>query len=147
MHPIAIVILFFAVLGVFTAGTAFAQRKSIRLISAIATFGWACLMFMAASWAESLNYNIWYSSAASKMLNACIVSIEQGRQDAVLTEMRRMTNELHVTYERRGNFRELAERTAVSLTASNAEPDGPASGSQPIRSETNRTSSAAGSRR
>lgn len=29
----------------------------------------------------------------------------------------------------------------------NAEPDGPANGSQPIRSETNRTSSAAGSRR
>ncbi len=33
------------------------------------------------------------------------------------------------------------------LSRSNGEPDGPANGSQPIRSETNRTSSAAGSRR
>jgi hypothetical protein len=37
---------------------------------------------------------------------------------------------------------------AVTLTrAEQAKPDGPANGSQPIRSETNRTSSAAGSRR
>ena len=34
-----------------------------------------------------------------------------------------------------------------SLKAKKAQPDGPANGSQPIRSETNRTSSAAGSRR
>ena len=121
MHPIAIGIVFFAVLAAFIAGAAFPQRKSVRVVSAIAALGWACLMFMAASWAESLNYNIWYSSAASKMLEACIVSIEQGRQDFVLSEMRRMTNELDVTYERRGNFKELAERTAASLTVSNAE--------------------------
>ena len=147
MHPIAIVVLFFMVLAAFIGGTAFARRKSVRLLSAVATFGWACLMFMAAGWAESLNYNIWYSSAASKMVHACIVGIEQGHQDAVLTELRRMTNELHVTYEYRGNFRELAERTAASLGTSNAEPGGAANGSQPIRSETNSTSSAAGSRR
>jgi hypothetical protein len=147
MHPIAIVILFFMVLAAFIAGAAFAQRKSARLLSAAGAFGWSCLMFMAAGWAESLNYNIWYSSAASKMLRAFVAGIEDGRQDMVLREMRRMTNDLHVTYERRGNFKELAERAAESLASSNAEPDGPANGSQPIRSETNRTSSAAGSRR
>lgn len=116
MHPIAIIIIFFAILAAFIAGTVFAQRKSVRVVAAIAAFGWACFMFMAASWAESLNYNIWYSSAASKMLEASIISIEQGQQDAVLREMRRMTNELDVTYERRGNFKELAERMAESLT-------------------------------
>jgi hypothetical protein len=119
MDPIGIVLLFFAVLAAFIAGTAFAQKKSARIVSALAAFGWACLMFVAASWAESLNHNIWYSSAASKMLKACIGGIEQGRQEAVLTEMRRMTNELKVTYEHRGNFKELAERAAASLAASN----------------------------
>lgn len=121
MHPIAIAVLFFAVLAALIAGAAFAQRKPARLMSAIAAFGWSCFMFMAASWAESLNHNIWYSSAASKMLDACIVGIEQGRQEAVLGELRRMTNELHVTYERRSNFRELAERAAAGLTRTNAE--------------------------
>lgn len=147
MHPIAIVVLFFAVLAALIAGAALTQRKPVRLVSAIAAFGWSCVMFMAASWADSLNYNIWYSSAASKMLDACIVGIEQGRQDAVLGELRRMTNELHVTYERRGNFRELAERAAASLARTNAEPGGPANRSQPIRAETNHTSVTAGSDR
>jgi hypothetical protein len=45
--------------------------------------------------------------------------------------------------------RRHAEIKARSLTTGrrNCEPDGAASGSQPIRSRTNRTSSAAGSRR
>jgi len=122
MDPIIIIVLFFTALGVLIGATAFAQKKSVRVISGLAAFVWACLMFVAASWAESLNYNSWYSSAAAKMLDACIGGIEQGRQEAVLTEMRRMTNELHVTYERRGNFKELAERAAKNLTSSNAEP-------------------------
>ena len=131
----------------FIAGTAYAQKRSFRIVLALAAFGWACLMFVAASWAETLNYNAWYSSAASKMLDAFVGGIEQGRQEAVLTEMRRMTNELEVTYEHRGNFKELAERAAASLTTTNAEPNGPANGSKPIRSETNSTSSTAGTRR
>ena len=34
----------------------------------------------------------------------------------------RMAKELDVTYERRGNFKELAERAAFSLATTNAEP-------------------------
>lgn len=120
MQSIFIVALFFGVLAAFIAGTALAQKTTVRLITALAAFGWACLMFVAASWAEGLNHNIWYSSAASKMLHAYIGGIEQGRQEAVLTEMRRMTQELEVTYEHRGNFKELAERAAASLTNSDA---------------------------
>lgn len=121
MHPIVIVVFFFSVLAAFIIGTAFTQKKSVRIVSALAAFGWACLMFVAASWAESLNYNIWYSSAASKMLNAYIGGIEHGHQEAVFAEMRRMNKELEVTYEHRGNFKELAERAAASLTNTNAE--------------------------
>ena len=45
------------------------------------------------------------------------------------------------------HFREKMRRSALTKTAENGEPSSPANGSQPIRSETNRTSSAAGSRR
>jgi hypothetical protein len=125
MDPIAIILLFFMVLAALIGGAAFAQRKSARVLSAAGAFAWSCLMFLAAGWAQSLNYNIWYSKAASKMLSAFVAGIEDGRQAAVLREMRRMTNELHVTYESRGNFKELAERAAKSLTPSNAEPVAP----------------------
>jgi hypothetical protein len=116
MEPMAIVVSFFLVLAALLAATAFAQKKTVRVVSALAAFGWACLMFVAANWAESLNYNIWYSNAAYKMLDAYIRSIHAGRQDAVVTEMRRMTNDLVVTYENKGNFKGLAERAAANLT-------------------------------
>ena len=129
MHPIAIVVPFFILLVAIITATAFAQKKSARVISALATLGWACLMFAAASSVESLAFNIHYSNAAYKMLNAYIGGLEQGRQDAVLREMRRMTNELVVSYERKGNFKELAERAASSLVTTNTEravsPSGP----------------------
>lgn len=147
MEPIAIVIFFYMVLAAFIGATAFAQKKGIRLLSAAASLGWAGLMFLAASWAERLNYNAWYSDAASKMLNAYVAGIENGRQDLVLREMKRMTNELKVTYERRGNFKDLAERAAESLATTNAEPNGAANPSQPNRSETNQTLPPGGSRR
>jgi hypothetical protein len=124
MTPIAIVALFFMVLAFFVGSTAFAQEKLTRRLSALATFGWACLMFLAASWVTSLDHNIWYSNAASKMLDAYIAGIEGGREKVVLSEIKRMRNELDVTYERRGNFKELAERAAQNLTTSNAEPVG-----------------------
>ena len=123
MYPILITLVFFGILGMFIASTTFASRKSVRVIAAIAAFGWSCLMFIAASWAERLNYNIWYSSAASKMIKACIDNLEHGNQDVVLSALRSMTNDLEVTYEHRGNFKQLAERAAENLSRTNAQSD------------------------
>jgi truncated hemoglobin YjbI len=50
-----------------------------------------------------------------------VVSLQQGRRDDVLNEMRRTNEELEVTYEHRSNFKELAERTAASLMTTNIE--------------------------
>lgn len=115
MNPAAIVILFFLLLAVLIAVAAFSERKSVRISSAILAFGLACFMFVIARWAESLNQNIWYSGAASEMLNACIDGLEQGREEVVLGEMKKMSGELEVTYEYRSNFRELAEQMAENL--------------------------------
>jgi hypothetical protein len=115
MHPVLIIILFFGILAVLIWVAAFSQRKSVRISSAILAFGWACLMFIAARWVESLNHNAWYSSAASEMLKACIGGLEQGREEVVLGEMKKMSDQLEVTYENRGNFRELAEQMTENL--------------------------------
>lgn len=39
MQPIFIVVLFFGVLAAFIAGTALAQKTTVRLIAALAAFG------------------------------------------------------------------------------------------------------------
>lgn len=115
METLIFVILFFLLLAVLVAVAAISERKSVRISSAIIAFGLACLMFVAASWVESLNQNARYSSAASEMLNACIVGLEQGREEVVLGEMKKMSSELKVTYEYRVNFKELAEQMVENL--------------------------------
>jgi hypothetical protein len=45
----------------------------------------------------------------------------------------KLNDELEVTCERRGNFKQLAERAAANLTGSNAGADDPASGIQRVR--------------
>lgn len=115
MSPEFIIILFFLLLAVLISVAAFSQRKPVRITSAILAFGWACLMFVAARWVESLNQNIWYGSAASHMLESCIVGIEQGREEVVLSEMKKMSSELDVTYEHRSNFKELSEQMTENL--------------------------------
>lgn len=120
MYSMLIVALFFAVLAPLIVSTALAEKKTVRVVSGVAALGWATLIFNFSSWTESSNYNVWFNSAASKMLEAFIGGLEQGRQEAVLKEMRLMTHELNFTYEYRGNFKDLAERAAANLTRTNA---------------------------
>jgi|ERR1041385_7214187 hypothetical protein len=147
LSPITIIALFYLVLLALIAAAAFAQRKKARITAALACLGWSALMLTVADWAQGLNHNIWYSDAANRMIESYIAGIERGSLNAVVTEMKRMTNELQVTYEHRGNFRQLAERAARDLSATNSEPSGSANVSQPIRSETNAASPTAGSHR
>ncbi|MGB6223458.1 hypothetical protein, partial [Haloferula sp.] len=73
------------------------------------------LMFMAAHMVESFNVNIWYSSAANRLLDQTIEGINAGQAEQVARELALMKEELQVTYENRGNFKELAEETAERL--------------------------------
>jgi hypothetical protein len=68
-------------------------------------------MFIAANMVETFNLNIWYSQAADNLLESSIDAIHAGDGDRVATELAAMRDELQVTYEFRGNFRELAIAT------------------------------------
>jgi hypothetical protein len=114
---LTIITLFYLILAGLLAAAVFAQRKKARIVSALVCLVWSAFMLLAADWAESLNHNAWYSDAAYRMLGACVGAIESGHQDAVLQEMKRMTNQLEVTYEHRGNFRELAQQAASRAMA------------------------------
>lgn len=112
-----IVIGFFLVLGVLIATLVGRESRTSRIRWGIATFAWACLMFAAASWAVRANHNIWYSTAARKLLKSSASALRNGQAETVAKEFEKMANDLEVTYERRGNFKELAEETAERLTS------------------------------
>lgn len=72
--------------------------------------------------------------------------LEAGRSDVVLKAID--SYQAAVTNDTAFSFQSsLVLRDALKRYAAISEPDGPAKGSQPIRSETNRATSAAGSRR
>ena len=115
MEPILIIVIFFGVLAALIAGAAFATSKRGRVIAGVAALEWACLMFLAAGMVETFNLNIWYSQSARNLLDASVAGIEEGKSDEVAGELATMRENLEVTYEHRGNFKELAEETAARL--------------------------------
>lgn len=121
MDPNFIAILSFLILAVLLGIAAISERKPVRIISAILAFGWSLFIVVTVIWGENLKQNARYSSAASEMLKACIVGIEQGREEVVLGELKKMSSELEVTYRMQGNFKKLAEQMTENL---NIEPVG-----------------------
>ena len=124
MNPIAITVtILFLILAALIYGAAVSTHVRRRVIMASAAFLWSFLMFQSASFLETLNYNIWYSKAAAKFLDASILGIEEGRKSEVLTEMKQMRGALRPSYESRGNFKELANGAAKRLNKKQAEQD------------------------
>jgi hypothetical protein len=115
MEPILIIVIFFGVLAALIAGAAVATSKRGRAIAGVAALGWSCLMFLAARMVETFNLNIRYSQSAHNLINASVAAIKAGKSDQVATELATIRENLEVTYEHRGNFKELAEETAARL--------------------------------
>ena len=115
MEPILIIVIFFGGLAALIAGAAFAASKRGRVIAGVAALGWSCLVFLAAGMVETFNLNIWYSQSAHNLLDASVAGIKAGKSDQVAGELATMRENLEVTYEHRGNFKELAEETAARL--------------------------------
>jgi hypothetical protein len=72
-------------------------------------------MFLAAGMVETFNLNIWYGQSAHNLLEASVAAIKAGKGDQVAGELAAMRDGLEVTYEHRGNFKELAGQTTARL--------------------------------
>jgi len=97
-----------------------------------------------------LNYNSYYGFAAKGLIEESVRGLESGHTSSVLTELRRLQQDYQPTYENRARFVPLVEATVERLKQESGkipQPDSATNRSQPIRSETNSTSSAAGSGR
>jgi len=115
MEPILTIVIFFGILAALISGAAVATSKRGRAIAGVAALGWSCLMFLAAGMVETFNLNIWYSQSAHNLLDASVAAIEAGKGDEVAGELATMRENLEITYEHRGNFKELAEETTARL--------------------------------
>jgi len=115
MEPIAIIIAFFAVLAALIVGSVICSHKRNRIVFGIMTLAWASLMFIAANEVQTYNLNAWYSSAAARMIDSSIAAIDSGKHQELNTGLKKMRGNLIVTYENRGDFKQLSDKLSSEL--------------------------------
>ena len=119
-----IVVTFFVILFLLILGAVRAVQPRARMSLACCAMAWSLVMMTAARWAESLNYNIWYSTATHGLIGAAVEGLENGRQQEVLAELKQVHAEMDRTYEKRGNYSDLAKQAGDRLrTAVRAKKD------------------------
>jgi hypothetical protein len=96
-------------------GVGKAKNPQWKSIFGLAVLIWAGFMFSMAGLLHSFQLNSDYSHAAYNLLDAVVQKIDAGHGDQVSQKLTKMRDELEVTYEHRGNFKELAEQTNAEL--------------------------------
>jgi hypothetical protein len=76
----------------------------------------ALVAMLAANFLTRLNYNMWYSCAASQLVESVVTELEEKRVDEVVVELKRLDDEFNPTYEHLGRWDELVEETVARLT-------------------------------
>lgn len=114
-ESLLIVVFFFGVLALLMREAVVGKTMRARTVAGVMAFGFSALMFLGARWVETANHRVWYGTAARKLLDATTEAIDAGKAAEVSRELKAMRKELNVTYESRGNFKELAEETVVRL--------------------------------
>ncbi len=58
---------------------------------------------------RTFSYNAWYGAASHQLIDATVSGIERGRTEKVLTELKRLREEYHPTYENRARYDVLVQ--------------------------------------
>ena len=119
METFIIIIIFFAPLALFLFISCGAKSKGDRITGAILAFGWSGLIYYAANLSNTLEHNIWYSQSANDLLEISTEAIDAGNAQMVSTELSAMRDNLKVTYEHQGNFKDLAIATTKRIKSKN----------------------------
>ncbi|MFK7790338.1 MAG: hypothetical protein AB8C95_12705 [Phycisphaeraceae bacterium] len=78
-------------------------RLLLGMASILMCFGLAYVV----SSLNRLNYNAWYGSATSDLLDATIENLEAGNTDQVISTLKQLQTEYEPTYENRAHYDEL----------------------------------------
>ena len=72
-------------------------------------------MFLLADIVTKLEYNNDFGGATKQLVDTSTEALKAGRYDEVSREFQKISEELDVSYEYKGNFSDLAARAAESL--------------------------------
>lgn len=115
MASLVITVVVLAVLSglIWNAATAEPRRNRIR--SGWLAMAWASATFLFLGQMWSFNYNHWYSTSAKKLTGKLVAKLEEKEGELVLKQLKALHQDFRPSYESRGNFQALVERTVRNL--------------------------------
>lgn len=66
---------------------------------------------------QRLDYNIWYSSSTNALIEETINKLENGEQELVIKELKKLQPKIYTGYEVKGNYDEHVRETLNNLKA------------------------------
>ena len=109
MNSNLLILLLILGLGFSLFKAATAKKLKIRLLFSSIAFLSILLIWNLAVFVVSLDHNSHYNSAAKEMINIVIDRFEHQDNEVILEELKLINAEVSLTYESKGNFKELTE--------------------------------------
>jgi len=121
ISPLVIVTLLLAIaLPVAWLASEFQSRRWLRIVLGLLSLSLSVSIALAVGVLQELNYNSWYGIASAKLLDTTIAEIESGREDQLLTSLRKLRGEFYPTYENRANYDKLVDEFAKQVVLTHA---------------------------
>jgi hypothetical protein len=93
----------------------FQHRRWLRIAAGAAALSMCFGVAFLAGTLQMFNANAWFGSATKDLIDATIEELEAGRQERVLSALKKLQHEYRPTYENRARYDELAEQAAANM--------------------------------
>jgi hypothetical protein len=115
MVPLILVLILLVVLPVAWLISEFQPRRWVRITLGLSSLALSFFVAWAVGSLSLFNYNAWYGSASTQLIDTVIDNIEAGNKVDLLRELRQLKVDYQPTYESRAKYDELVKRFAERL--------------------------------
>jgi hypothetical protein len=124
-----VILILLVVLPVAWLISEFQPRRWLRVTLGISSLTLSFIVAWAVGMLSHLQYNAWYGSASSQLIDTVVANIEAGKTDELLEELRKLKADFQPTYENRAHYDILVGHFAERLrTEKPVEPPRPSGG-------------------
>ena len=102
----------------------FQPRAWLRITLGVVALAMSYFVAFVVGSLTQLNYNAWYGSASSDLIDTVIANVEAGNEETLLRELKRLKDAYHPTYENRANYDKLVKEFVDRMET--ASPEGAA---------------------
>jgi hypothetical protein len=124
--PLWVIVLLLAIiLPIAWLVSEFQHRRWVRLSLGISAMLMCLSVAILVGVMESFNSNAWFGGVTQDLIDTTIQEIEKGNTDKVVSELKRLREQYHPTYEHRARYDVLVDETVTRMKSADAQPKHP----------------------